>query len=408
MKHQLILATMLALGAPAILAQSYFDDDIYYNPKKDKTSTQTVKKKKQSNYIANMADMDVDAYNRRGEQYYTTAIDTIGSRTENGEDFVYTQQIQKYYNPTIVVDNADMLGDVLANTYGNVDIVIDASGLPVFAPYSYAWSYPWNRWGYPGWGINVGPWGWNVGFYDPWYAWNWGWNWGPSWSWGPSWAWGPSWGWVPSWGWGPAWGPSWGPGWGGGPRPPMADFRPNGNRPVGPRPGWSGNTRPGGNLAHRGPGNSGSSVSRPGSSNAGWSNNTRPGSSTTRPGSISSRPGGNHVGVVNNNGRWEYNTTATSGHRRAGTGAVNSGNTTNRSNGNVVNRGATNNRNTNNNYNRNTNSNYNRNNNANRNYNYNSNRSFNTGRSTGGGSFGGGRTVGGGRTTGGGGSRGHR
>ena len=48
MKHQLILATMLALGAPAILAQSYFDDDIYYNPKKDKTATQTVKKKKQS------------------------------------------------------------------------------------------------------------------------------------------------------------------------------------------------------------------------------------------------------------------------------------------------------------------------------------------------------------------------
>ena len=51
MKHQLILATMLALGAPAILALSYFDDDIYYNPKKDKTATQTVKKKKQSNKL---------------------------------------------------------------------------------------------------------------------------------------------------------------------------------------------------------------------------------------------------------------------------------------------------------------------------------------------------------------------
>lgn len=387
MKHQLILATILTLGAPAILAQSYFDDDIYYNPKKDKVAAPTAKKK-QSNYIANMAEMDIDAYNRRGEQYYATSIDTIGSYTENGEDFVYTQQIQKYYNPTIVVDNADMLGDVLANAYGNVDIVIDASGLPVFAPYSYAWGYPYSRWGYPGWGINVGPWGWNVGFYDPWYAWNWGWNWGPSWAWGPSWG--------------------WGPGCGGGPRPPMADFRPNGNRPVGPRPGWSSNSRPGSNLAHRG---SGSSVSRPGSSNAGWSNR-RPGTSSTRPGSTPSRPGGNHVGVVNNNGRWEYNTTATSGHRKAGTGAVNRGNSTNKSNSNVINRGSTTNRNTNSNYNRNynrnTNSNYNRNTNTNRNNNYNTNRSFNTGRSTGGGSFGGGRTVGGGRTTGGGGSRGHR
>lgn len=387
MKHQLILATILTLGAPAILAQSYFDDDIYYNPKKDKVAAPTAKKK-QSNYIANMAEMDIDAYNRRGEQYYATSIDTIGSYTENGEDFVYTQQIQKYYNPTIVVDNSDMLGDVLANAYGNVDIVIDASGLPVFAPYSYAWGYPYSRWGYPGWGINVGPWGWNVGFYDPWYAWNWGWNWGPSWAWGPSWG--------------------WGPGCGGGPRPPMADFRPNGNRPVGPRPGWSSNSRPGSNLAHRG---SGSSVSRPGSSNAGWSNR-RPGTSSTRPGSTPSRPGGNHVGVVNNNGRWEYNTTATSGHRKAGTGAVNRGNSTNKSNSNVINRGSTTNRNTNSNYNRNynrnTNSNYNRNTNTNRNNNYNTNRSFNTGRSTGGGSFGGGRTVGGGRTTGGGGSRGHR
>ena len=50
--------------------------------------------------------------------------DTIGLRAENGEDFpVYTQQIQKYYNPTIVLDNAELLADVLNNSYGNVDIV---------------------------------------------------------------------------------------------------------------------------------------------------------------------------------------------------------------------------------------------------------------------------------------------
>ncbi|MDE5883106.1 MAG: hypothetical protein K2H60_15405, partial [Muribaculaceae bacterium] len=181
MKHQLILSGFLLITTSTMLGQSYFDDDIYYNPNKDKSQTTATKKqKKQSNYIANMADMDVDAYNRR-DQYYVTPIDTIGRGVENGEDFVYTQQIQKYYNPTIVVDNADLLGDVLANAYGNVEIVINDAGLPVFTPYySYGWPY-YNRWGF-----NVGTWGWNVSFYDPWYAWNWG----PSWGWGPSWAWG--------------------------------------------------------------------------------------------------------------------------------------------------------------------------------------------------------------------------
>ena len=110
-----------------------------------------------------MADMDVDTYNRRN-QYYMSPVDTIGSRVENGEDFVYTQQIQKFYNPTIVVDNANVLADVLANSYGNVEIEINAGGLPVFTPYyGYSWPY------YSNWGLSVSPWGWNVGFYDPWY-----------------------------------------------------------------------------------------------------------------------------------------------------------------------------------------------------------------------------------------------
>ena len=85
--------------------------------------------------------------------------------------------------------------------------------------------------------------------------------------------------------------------------PPMADWRPNGNRPVNPRPGWS-SGRPigGGNIAnnhHRPIGGGvrpGSSTSRPG-----WM--SRPGS-TTRPGSNNLRP--NNSGVVNNNGKWEY------------------------------------------------------------------------------------------------------
>lgn len=399
MKHQLLLTAMLLTGISWGAAQSVFDDDIYYNPKNDK-STQTQKtqttKKKQSNYIADFSSMDVDTYNRRGEQYYATPVDTIGSYVENGEDFVYTQEIQKYYNPTIVVDNAAVLGDVLSNAYGNVEIVINDNGIPVFTPYYAGW------WASPSWRFNYGLWGWNIGFYDPWY-------WGPSWSWGwgPTWAWGPSW----SWGWGPAWGPGWGPahrpGWG--PRPPMASWSPNGHRPAGVRPGWSHNTRPGGNMAHRQPARPGWSTStRPGASSRPGNSATRPGGNA-RPGSTQTRPAGGHAGVVNNNGRWEYNTTRTTGHRQQGTGVVNSGRGQNSGTVNSsTNRGSTSNRsnsgyNRSNNTNRsNNNSSYNRSNNSNRSSNRSS--SYNPSRSSGG-NFGGSRSTGGGSR---GGSRGGR
>lgn len=383
MKHQLLISAILLSGATSMWAQSAFDDDIYYNPDKAKTATNTkkqTKNKKQSNYIADMADMDVDAYNRRGEAYYTTSIDTIGTGVETGEDFVYTQQIQKYYNPTIVVDNADVLGDVLSNAYGNVEIVID-NGVPVFGPYSYtAYGWPYSSWWTsPTWRFNYGLWGWSVGFYDPWYSWGWGpsWTWGPSWGYGP--AWGPSWGWVPGWGWGPAWGPGYVPG-GWGPQPPMASWRPNGNRPAGARPGWSNNTRPGGNVAHRNP------------------SGRRPGTMAGRPVGGSTRPG--NSGVTNNNGRWEYNTTATTGHRQPGTGVVNSGSGQRNPSSTTTVRG--NNRNSNvnsNNTNYNRNSNYNRNNSSTTQRNNSGN--YNPSRSSGGG-FGGGRSTGGGHSSGGG------
>lgn len=288
MKPQYLLAALLLTGSSTVWAQNYFDDDIYYNPKKSSNVTVSpAKKEKKSNYIKDFTSIDVDSYNRRG-QYYRTPADTIGEAVENGEDFVYTQQIQRFYNPTIVVDNAYLLEDILNNSYGNVTIELDASGLPVFSRWGGYW---YNSWG-PGW---------NLGYYDPWYgpgwgpSWAWGpswsWNWGPSWTWGPSWSWGwnwgPSWAWGPSWNWGWGWSPSFGvPGWA--VSNPVANYRPNGNRPSSARPGWSENTRPsiGPSASHRTPGGS---VSRP--------SNARP---------------ANNSGVVNNNGRWEY---VNGGHR---------------------------------------------------------------------------------------------
>ncbi len=243
MRKLLYCLTFMVLAAPlAANAQEY--DDIYYNPKKDKTASTSnnKKKKKKSYYIKDFENVDVDEYNRRG-QYYSSPIDTIGARAENDEDFVYTQQIQKYYNPTIVIDNSDILEDVLQNSYGNVEIVFD-NGLPTFAPY-YGYSIPYYY-------------GWN----DPWY-WNWGPSWRPSWAWGPSWSWGwgPSWAWGPSWnwGWGPswAWGPSWGPSWGwGGHHHHHADYRPGGRLPNRPGSNWASNTRPVGSRPVGHPGGS--------------------------------------------------------------------------------------------------------------------------------------------------------
>lgn len=225
MKYKnLLLIVMLAVMGNAYAQQDY--DDIYYNPNKKNTTEKTTKKKskKGSAYIADMGEMDVDIYNRRGDTYYYTPVDTIGDAVSQGEDFVYTQQIQKYYNPTIVVDNSSVLADVLENSYGNVEIIYNGS-TPVFSPiYSY--------WG-PGWNC-YSPYAWNFTWtpYDS-FLWRYG---GPYWSptWGLSWNWGWNgiyYGW-PTWGWGPAWRPA--------PHPNpqwMANhWRPNGNRPVNNRP----------------------------------------------------------------------------------------------------------------------------------------------------------------------------
>lgn len=240
MKKSIILTAIFTMVAAVGFADNDYDDDIYYNPKAQKT----VKSKTQSNYIADRANMDVDAYNRRG-QYYESPVDTIGMSTGNGEDFVYTRQIQKYYNPTIVVDNSAVLADVLNNSYGNIDIVIN-NGYPTLLPvysswpyYNYTWTPGFNiGWGWGGWGWNLS---WNTGWYDPWFAWNSPWvsPWYPSWrpGWYPP---GPSWGYYPP-----------GPGWR--PKPVYhANYRPAGNRPAGAIGGWSNSTRPGYNSNYNG------------------------------------------------------------------------------------------------------------------------------------------------------------
>ncbi len=233
MKKLLLTFGVIALSLTVAQAQY---DDIYYNPKSDNNATQKTQKKKQkkSYYIEDFSNMDVDEYNRANDTYYSTPVDTIGARVGEDQDFVYTQQIQKFYNPTIVVDNANLLDDVLNNSYGNVEVVINNNGLPVFSPYYSSFYYD-----------------------NPFY---WSGVWGPSWTWtwGPSWAWGPAWG-----------GPGWSGGWN---RPFYADYRPRAHRPVRPNYGMANN--------HGGNYNGGYGYGRPGSNRAPSNSGVNAGNST--------------------------------------------------------------------------------------------------------------------------------
>ncbi|MDE5960943.1 MAG: hypothetical protein K2H08_04420, partial [Duncaniella sp.] len=185
-------------------AQSYFDDDIYYNaskatkPAKTQTKNSSSSRKAVVVYDYPAADtytvngtrsISVDEYNRRG----IFATDSLSADT-TATDFAYTRRIEQFYNPDIVNASGDK---ELANIYymepDEVNIYVNTpSGY-----WGYDYFYPYNAWNTPYWASNY--WRWNSSWYwgswyDPYWSWNWGW--GPSWSWGP--AWGPSWAWGPA------------------------------------------------------------------------------------------------------------------------------------------------------------------------------------------------------------------
>jgi uncharacterized membrane protein YgcG len=265
MKKKLLLIVALSSVFGGVYAQDEFDD-IYYNPAQDKTSN-TYKGTTHGNsyYVADMSLVDIDAYNRRGESYYATPIDTIGTTLQNGEDFVYSQQIQKFYNPTIVVNNLDVLNEVIENSYGNVEIVYDGV-TPTFAvnygyydPYYYAYTPYWSL----GWGGRLlwnlyGP---SYSWYNPWYV---GWSdpWFSPWL-GYSWHSPYYWGWT--WGWGGGWDHHHDGHW------TANHWRPNGNSPAGAGRGWASATQHrGGNMGM--PGNRGNGIAQNGNFNGGHRN----------------------------------------------------------------------------------------------------------------------------------------
>ncbi len=272
MTHRTFMfGVLMSLLTSSAMAQSYYDDDIYFDAdkaKKEKTEKARLAAEKEAKrraaqeahdrYLENLVDTEagsdraVDEYNRRNG--YTPVKE---KNTDLGDNFTYTRRIERFSNPDIVVNSNDDDLKYLY-TYAN-DELAGATGstspttINIYVDNIDPWDNFWNPYYY----TSAWSWAWRPAYYNPWWGYNY-WSYGPSWSWswGHNHLWGPSW----SWGWhhGPHWG--WNP-----PRPPHHPVNPPhpGHRPgnSGYIPGGRGG-RSGGRMATTGGGYNSSNVGR--------------------------------------------------------------------------------------------------------------------------------------------------
>ncbi|WP_290382300.1 hypothetical protein [Paramuribaculum intestinale] len=183
-----LLAALIAAAPLACAsAQVNFDDDIYFNPSKDKDKNIEAAKKlkkqqqqRQANAVIlypveeypaadtyeaeGTSDRSVDEYNRRGVFGKSkTPSDTITMSAKEYEQFANTRRIERYYNPAIVTASGD---DDLEQLYyaepAEVNIYLNTPG---YCYGGYPWGGYWNGW--------YSPW-YGPGWHSPWY--------GPSWA----------------------------------------------------------------------------------------------------------------------------------------------------------------------------------------------------------------------------------
>lgn len=182
-----LLFSLLVAVTFSVCAQDY--DDIYYNSSKSKKKetvktkqteqkTKTINSTSDDTYISDGIenDRDVDEYNRR----YTFAVDTIANDSiaiEETGDFVYTDRIRRFHNPTVIIEtnNPELAEVYYISTTPSVNLIVGTPSYYWGAPYWYDWYYPyaWRT----GWYSSVwyGP-----SWFTPWYGWGWsfGWTWG--------------------------------------------------------------------------------------------------------------------------------------------------------------------------------------------------------------------------------------
>lgn len=289
MKLNYLFIMACVLTPMAMTGQSYYDDDIYYNPSKVKKTEAPEVRKTESVETADFDEptyqvyttspRDIDEYNRRN--LYVALTDSIPTdsiaSSYNPDMFQYTERMERFDNPTLVMSSTDSRLKELYYT-DNVNIYI---GTP-----SVTWSFG--------------------GYYDPWYSpyrsswyygsWDWAWGWS---SYRPYYGWYDPY-WDPSYCWGYSWGyphhhryyPYYGYGYhhdytDGGRRPISASHYPSGRRPA-----ISGNDHYRGSDSYRSTGRRPSSTYYTPSTNR--PSYSSPGSTTTysgyRGGTTTSRP----------------------------------------------------------------------------------------------------------------------
>ena len=168
-------ATLCLLGAGTFsqtaVAQDIYDD-IYGSSEPQKSAPKPQSTAPASYPAADTYNFDsgstrsVDEYNRRG--IFAPADTTVSNAMQRADslaavDFNCTRQIERYYNPDVVVGSSDAdLAQLYYSQPANINIIINTPGY-------YDWGWPYYS--------PYSPWGWSYSSY-------WGWNsyWGPSWN----------------------------------------------------------------------------------------------------------------------------------------------------------------------------------------------------------------------------------
>lgn len=270
------------------MAQSYYDDDIYYDPAKSKkeqkqqkpvqTQSQTRQQAVSGQYYYdgagyvpwnNVGDFqsadsytptagstrDVDEYNRhapatneeQGDSISLEQFEALAAGNMNN-----TRNLARFHDSEVAQEayqEDDRYADAYNNGYNEgysaamaqpeTSLTINVgTGWPYYGYSSWYRPYSWwgSSWYYPSW---YDPYYWSLGWSSPY----WSWAWGPSWSWGYPGGWG--WGYPGGWGWaGPSW--AWAPRYY---NNPTGATRPN--RPVSGN-SYYGNAGSAGHSAYRG------------------------------------------------------------------------------------------------------------------------------------------------------------
>lgn len=187
MKPNYLLLAIGLISSLSVFGQSYYDDDIYYNPSKSKktqtatviTTTSDLDYDGPTYQVYSSDTRDVDEYNRRGGIYKTDTIVSSDSLRSNSDVFAYTERLERFDNPTIIIASSDSrlkelyYSDDVDIYIGTPTTYVSFGGFydPWYSPYYSSWYYnPW-RWNW-GWS-----WGWNT--FDPWWGGYYGSCWGP-------------------------------------------------------------------------------------------------------------------------------------------------------------------------------------------------------------------------------------